>query len=239
VEEEFSEIAFPVGRFHPGFIAACYSRIVGDLLHWCAERLSAQSNGRDGGSSGGGVSFSFSYKELIATGLAGALLAFLALALKASPVLIGALSPMASTVIMAIVKAYSSGAAVGGPRLPGILSILGAFWWFASSRADGLRPAILLAGLRAGLVSTVISASVVGGTAAVAHQVAHKDLPCLVWQIGCNHHIQHKQQPSDRSPDAGRGGPYTGDLDGGKYALVATSLLLGSGILSAAILRRR
>jgi hypothetical protein len=178
VEEEFSEIAFPVGRFHPGFIAACYSRIVGDLLHWCAERLSAQSNGRDGGSSGGGVSFSFSYKELIATGLAGALLAFLALALKASPILIGALSPMASTVIMAIVKAYSSGAALGGPRLPGILYILGAFWWFASrARETGVRQAILWAGLRAGLVSTVISASVVGGTAAVAHQVAHKDLP--------------------------------------------------------------
>jgi hypothetical protein len=42
------------------------------------ERLSAQSNGRDGGSSGGGVTFSFSYKELIATGLVGALLALLA-----------------------------------------------------------------------------------------------------------------------------------------------------------------
>jgi hypothetical protein len=83
--------------------------------------LSAQSNGRDGGSSGGGVSFSFSYKELIATGLVGALLAFLALAWKAPPLLIGTVAPMVSSVITAIVKAYLSGAAVGGPRLPGLL----------------------------------------------------------------------------------------------------------------------
>jgi len=200
--------------------------------------LSAQSNGRDGGSSGGGVSFSFSYKELIATGLVGALLAFLASAWRLPAVYLGALLPMVSGVIMAIVKAYLSGAAVGGPRLPGLLYILGAFWWFPSPAADGMRPAILLAGLRAGLVSTVISASVVGGTAVAAHQVARKDLTCLVWQQGCNPPIQHKQH-SDGSPGAGRGGPYTGDLDGGKYALVATSLLLGSGILSAAILRRR
>jgi hypothetical protein len=203
------------------------------------ERLSAQSNGRDGGSSGGGVTFSFSYKELIATGLVGALLAFLALAWKAPPLLIGTVAPMVSSVITAIVKAYLSGAAVGGPRLPGILYILGAFWWVASPAARGLRPAILLAGLRAGLVSTVISASVVGGTAAAAHQVAHKDLTCLVWQQGCNHPpIQHKQH-SDGSVGAVRGGTHTAGVDGGEFALVATSLLLGSGILSAAILRRR
>jgi len=200
--------------------------------------LSAQSNGRVGGSSGGGVSFSFSYKELIATGLAGALLAFLALAWRASAVLLGALLPMVSSVIMAIVKAYSSGAAVGGPRLPGLLYILGAFWWFPSPAADGMRPAILLAGLRAGLVSTVISASVVGGTAAAAHQVAHKDLTCLVWQQGCRPPIQHKQH-SPQSAGAVRGGTHTAGVDGGEFALVATSLLLGSGILSAAILRRR
>ena len=70
------------------------------------ERLSAQSNGRDGGSSGGGVTFSFSYKELIATGLVGALLALLASWWELSGVLIGTLSPMVSGVIMAIVKAY-------------------------------------------------------------------------------------------------------------------------------------
>jgi hypothetical protein len=203
------------------------------------ERLSAQSNGRDGGSSGGGVTFSFSYKELIATGLVGALLALLASWWKLPGVLIGTLSPMVSGVIMAIVKAYSSGAAIGGPRLPGLLYILGAFWWFPSPAAQGLRLAVLLAGLRAGLVATVISASVVGGTAAAAHQVAHKDLTCLVWQQGCNHPpIQHKQH-SDGSVGAVRGGTHTAGVDGGEFALVATSLLLGSGILSAAILRRR
>src|SRR5215208_1993369 len=153
------------------------------------ERLSAQSNGRDGGgSSGGGVTFSFSYKELIATGLVGALLALLASWWKLPGVLIGTLSPMVSGVIMAIVKAYSSGAAIGGPRLPGLLYILGAFWWFASRRA-GVRQAILFAGLRAGLVSTVISASVVAGTQAIAGE----DLSCLVWEE-CHRVVPIKMQ---------------------------------------------
>jgi hypothetical protein len=152
------------------------------------ERLSAQSNGRDGGSSGGGVTFSFSYKELIATGLVGALLALLASWWKLPGVLIGTLSPMVSGVIMAIVKAYSSGAALGGPRLPGLLYILGAFWWFASREA-GVRQAILFAGLRAGLVSTVISASVVAGTQAIAGE----DLSCLVWEE-CHRVVPIKMQ---------------------------------------------
>src|SRR5215208_4508538 len=152
------------------------------------ERLSAQSNGRDGGSSGGGVTFSFSYKELIATGLVGALLALLASWWKLPGVLIGTLSPMVSGVIMAIVKAYSSGAALGGPRLPGLLYLLGAFWWFASREA-GVRQAILFAGLRAGLVSTVISASVVAGTWAIAGE----DLSCLVWEE-CHRVVPIKMQ---------------------------------------------
>jgi len=181
------------------------------------------------------VSFSFSYRELIVTGLAGALLAFLASVWEVSGILIGTLSPMASAVIMAIVKAYSSGAVMGGPRLPGILYMLGAFWWFAS-RSEGVRQSVLMAGLRAGLVSTIISASIVTGTEVIAGE----DLTCLVWGKG-----GECQQPSPpnqqfyQSAGAGRGGPYTGDLDGGEYALVATTLLLGSGILSAAVLRRR
>jgi hypothetical protein len=113
------------------------------------------------------------------------LLAFLASRWHLPGVLIGALSPMASVVIMAIVKAYSSGAAVGGPRLPGILYILGAFWWFASRDAE-VRQSILLAGLRAGLVSTVISASAV----AVTEVIAREDLTCLVWQ-----ECQHENPP--------------------------------------------
>jgi hypothetical protein len=200
------------------------------------QRLSAQSNGRDGGSSGGGVSFSFSYKELIATGLVGALVAFLASAWNAPVEFIGALTPMVSGVIMAIVKAYLSGAAIGGPRLPGLLYILSAFWWFASPDATGWRPATLLAGLRAGLVSTMISASVVGGTEVVAHVVADKGVACLVWEE-CRH---APPLPADGgSPEAVRGSSTTAGVDGGGIALFATALLLGSGILSAAILRRR
>ena len=179
--------------------------------------------------------FSISYKELLAPGLVGALLAFLASKWELSGVLIGTLSPMVSGVIMAIVKAYSSGAAVGGPRLPGLLYLLGAFWWVAS-RPAGVRQAILLAGLRAGLVSTVISASAVVGT----EVVAHKDLTCLVWGKGggCQQTLPSKQ-PFDHSAGAVRGGTYTGDVGGGGFALLAASMLLGSGILSAAILRRR
>jgi hypothetical protein len=146
---------------------------------------------------------------------------------------------MVSGVIMAIVKAYLSGAAVGGPRLPGLLYILGAFWWFPSPAAVGLRQAILLAGLRAGLVSTIITAAAVGGTEVIAGE----DLTCLVWGKGgeCQYTLPFYQrtQPSDQSAGALKGGPTTAGVDGGEFALVATFLLLGSGILSAAILRRR
>jgi hypothetical protein len=134
------------------------------------------------------VSVSFSYRELIVTGLVGAFLAFLASKWHVPGVLLGALSPMASAVIMAIVKAYLSGAATGGLRLPGLLYLLGSFWWFASRRA-GERQAILFAGLRAGLVSTVISASVVAGTQAIAGE----DLSCLVWEE-CHRVVPIKMQ---------------------------------------------
>src|SRR5215208_5202950 len=87
------------------------------LLVKRAESLSAQ-NDRRAGEPPGGVSFSISYKELIATGLSG--------------VLLGALSPMASVVIMAMVKAYSSsGTAPGRWKFPGLLYMIGSFWWFA------------------------------------------------------------------------------------------------------------
>ena len=124
------------------------------------------------------MSFRFSYKELIATGLSEALLAFLASKWHVPGVLLGALSPMASVVIMAIVKAYSSsGAARDRWRFPGLLYIIGACWWGASQPA-GVRQSILLEGLRAGLVSTVISAPAV----AAAEVIAREDLTCLVWQ---------------------------------------------------------
>jgi len=183
------------------------------------------------------VSFSFSYRELIITGLVGALLAFLASRWKVPGVLLGALSPMASAMIMAIVKAYSSGAAMGGPRLPGLLYLLGAFWWVASLRSE-VRRAILLAGLHAGLASTAIGASVVVGTTLLTQ----KDPTCLVWGIGegCQQTTPFEQPPGDdSSPAAVSGAPHTADDNSGNGALVAASLLVGSGILSAAILRRR
>jgi hypothetical protein len=83
---------------------------------------------------------------------------------------------MASVVIMAIVKAYSSGGAIGGPRLPGLLYVLAAFWWVAS-RPAGVRNEILLTGLRAGAAATVISATTIVGTQAIAAE----PLSCLVW----------------------------------------------------------
>jgi hypothetical protein len=172
-------------------------------------------------------------------GLVGAFLAFLASKWDVPGVLLGPLSPMASAVIMAIVKAYLSGPVMGGPRLPGLLYMLGAFWWFASSSAAGLRQSVLLAGLRAGLVSTIISASVVTGTEVAAHE----DLTCLVWGKGggCQYPPLFNQpnQPPDQSAGALKGGPNTTGVNGGRLALLAASLLVGSGILSAAILRRR
>ena len=142
------------------------------------------------------MSFSFSYKELITTGLSGALLAFLASKWEVPGVLLGALSPMASVVIMAIVKAYSSSAAAPDRRwrFPGLLYIIGSFWWVTSQPA-GVRQSILLEGLRAGVVSTVISASAVAATEVIARE----DLTCLVWQE-CQHEIPPGQEDSTVGP---------------------------------------
>ena len=144
------------------------------------------------------MSFSFSYKELIATGLSGALLAFLASKWHVPGVLLGALSPMASVVTMAIVKAYSSsGAAPGRWRFPGLLYIIGAFWWGASQPA-GVRQSILLEGLRAGLASTVISASAIAATEVIARE----DLTCLVWQ-DCQQESPPSPEPTVAEPTVG------------------------------------
>jgi hypothetical protein len=196
--------------------------------------MSAQSNRRAGEPSGG-VSFSFSYKELLATGLSGALLAFLASKWHIPGVLLGALSPMASLVIMAIIKAYSSGAAIGGPRLPGFLYIIGAFWWFASRPAE-MRQSILSAGLRAGAAASIVSASAVVGTQALAGE----DLTCLIWEE-CRRGISPPRPGPlpNNSPKAVRAAPNTSGVGGGGFAFLAAALLLGSGVVSAVILRRR
>lgn len=199
--------------------------------------MRSQSDRRESEPSGG-VSFSFSYKELIVTGLAGALLAFLASRWHIPGVLLGALSPMASLVIMAIVKAYLSGAAIDGPRLPGLLYIFGAFWWF-SSQSAGMRQSILLAGLRAGAAATVISASAVAGTEVIAGD----DLTCLIWDE-CRPAIPPGPPPNESTqavvaaPNAFAAAPNTVVEDGGSVALVAATLLIGSGVLTAAIARR-
>src|SRR5215218_9964960 len=76
------------------------------------------------------------------------------------------LAPMMVAVIRSIIKAYLSGAAVGGQKL-GILGILTALWRFGALPAE-TRNSLLLAGLRSSvgvvLVSSTISVStVVGG----------------------------------------------------------------------------
>jgi len=75
------------------------------------------------------------------------------------------LSPMMGSVIASIIKAYLSGAAVGGRRL-GILGILTALWRFGDLPGE-TQKSLLLAGLRSsagvGLVSSIISVSTVVG----------------------------------------------------------------------------
>jgi hypothetical protein len=185
------------------------------------------------------VSFSFSYRELITTGLAGAFLAFLASKWHLPGVLLGALSPMASLVIMAIVKSYLSGAAIGDPRFPGLLYIFGAFWWFASQSA-GMRQAILLAGLRAGAAASVISAAAVAGTEIIAGE----DVTCLIWQE-CQQGAPPPPPPDEPTIAVGparnavAAAPDTVVEAGGGLAFVIATLLIGSGAVTAAIMRRR
>jgi hypothetical protein len=75
------------------------------------------------------------------------------------------LTPMMGSVIASIIKAYLSGAAVGGRRL-GILGILTALWRFGALPGE-TQKSLLLAGLHnsvgVGVVSSVISVSTVVG----------------------------------------------------------------------------
>jgi hypothetical protein len=79
------------------------------------------------------------------------------------------LTPMMGTVILSIIKAYLSGAAVGGQRL-GILGILTALWRFGALPRE-TKKSILLSILRrfagVGLVSSIISVSTVFGVHAI------------------------------------------------------------------------
>ena len=112
---------------------------------------------------------SFSIKEMVTLGVAAAVFTLLT-----SPwdwgelpglLLYAILSPMMGAVILSIIKAYLSGAAVGGRRL-GILGILTALWRFGALPGE-TQKSLLLAGLRSsagvGLVSSIISVSAVVG----------------------------------------------------------------------------
>src|SRR5215210_6825269 len=84
--------------------------------------------------------------------------------------LLAILAPMMVAVIRSIIKAYLSGAAVGGRRL-GILGILMALWRFGALPGE-TKKSILLAALRSSarlvVVSSLISVSIVSGGQALS-----------------------------------------------------------------------
>ncbi len=110
---------------------------------------------------------SFSIKEMVTLGVAGAVFTFLTSSGAELPVMLlpAILSPMMGTVIASIIKAYLSGVAVGGRRL-GTLGILTALWRFGDLPGE-TKKSLLLAGLRSsagvGVVSSIISVSAVVG----------------------------------------------------------------------------
>ena len=110
---------------------------------------------------------SFSIKEMVTLGVAAAVFTLLTSPWKVLPgvLLYAILSPMMGAVIASIIKAYLSGAAVGGRRL-GILAILTALWRFGALPWE-TQKSLLLAGLRSaagvGLVSSIINVSAVVG----------------------------------------------------------------------------
>ena len=112
----------------------------------------------------------FSIKEMVTLGVGGAVFTFLTTSGKELPVMLlpAILSPMMGTVIVSIIKAYLSGAAVGGRRL-GILGILTALWQFGDLPGE-TQKSLLLAVLRnsasVGVVSSAISVSTVVGVEA-------------------------------------------------------------------------
>ena len=110
---------------------------------------------------------SFSIKEMVVLGVGAGVFTLLTTSDLGNPVQIffAILSPMMGSVIVSIIKAYLSGAAVGGRRL-GILGILTALWRIGDLPAE-TQKSLLLAGLRSsasvGVVSTIISVSAVVG----------------------------------------------------------------------------
>jgi hypothetical protein len=111
---------------------------------------------------------SFSIKEMVVLGVGGGVFTLVTTSQWenfAGKLFFAILTPMMGSVIASIIKAYLSGAAVGGRRL-GILGILTALWRFGALPGE-TQKALLLAGLRSsvgvGLVSSTISVSAVVG----------------------------------------------------------------------------
>jgi hypothetical protein len=108
---------------------------------------------------------SFSIKEMMVLGVGAGVFTLLTTSELPTPgkLFVAILSPMMGSVIVSIIKAYLSGAAVGGRRL-GILGILTALWRIGDLPAE-TQKSLLLAGLRSsagvGLVSSIISVSAV------------------------------------------------------------------------------
>jgi hypothetical protein len=117
---------------------------------------------------------------MVTLGVAAAVFTLLTSPWKGLPgvLLYAILSPMMGSVILSIIKAYLSGAAVGGRRL-GILGILTALWRFGALPGE-TQKSLLLAGLRSsagvGLVSSIISVSIVVG-AVVFQEARPPDAP--------------------------------------------------------------
>jgi hypothetical protein len=110
---------------------------------------------------------SFSIKEMMVLGVGAGVFTLLTTSELGNPgkIFFAILSPMMGSVIASIIKAYLSGAAVGGRRL-GILGILTALWRIGDLPGE-TQKSLLLAGLRSsasvGVVSSIISVSAVVG----------------------------------------------------------------------------
>jgi zinc-ribbon domain len=110
---------------------------------------------------------SFSIKEMMVLGVGAGVFTLLTTSGLPTPgkLFVAILSPMMGSVIVSIIKAYLSGAAVGGRRL-GILGILTALWRIGDLPAE-TQKSLLLGGLRSsagvGVVSSIISVSAVVG----------------------------------------------------------------------------
>jgi hypothetical protein len=122
---------------------------------------------------------SFSIKEMVTLGVAAAVFTGLTSPWKDLPgvLLFAILSPMMGSVIASIIKAYLSGASIGGRRL-GILGILTALWRFGALPAE-TQNSLLLAGLRSSagvvLVSSTISVSAVVGVVVIQSSIPSRD----------------------------------------------------------------